>query len=94
MQRHQHGIDRNTRKGTFARNALFLGGLGDRGGRHAEKAERSIVVIVPASNRSRREARGKTFLKSVAYLNEKHSRSSYLKHMRQQPGAPHDKTAP
>ncbi|MEM5299117.1 hypothetical protein VSR82_32960 [Burkholderia sp. JPY481] len=62
MQRHQYGIDRNTRKGTLACNALFLGGLGDRGGRHAEKAERLIVVIVPATIRLRREAQEKTFL--------------------------------
>ncbi|WP_429453565.1 hypothetical protein [Paraburkholderia sp. 40] len=62
MQRHQHAIERNTRKSTFARNALFLGGLGDRGGLHAEKAERTIIVIVPATNRARREKQKKTFL--------------------------------
>ncbi|MBB5400309.1 hypothetical protein HDG41_002358 [Paraburkholderia sp. JPY162] len=62
LQRHQYGIDRNTRKGTLACNALFLGGLGDRGGRHAEKAKRSVVAIVPATIRLRREGCEKTFL--------------------------------
>ncbi|WP_429451832.1 hypothetical protein [Paraburkholderia sp. WC7.3g] len=93
MQRHQHGIEPNTRKGTFARNALLLCGLGDRGGLHAEMAERSIDAIVAAANRTRRRGAKKRF-KSVAYLNEKHSRSSYLSACDKNPASQMTKTAP
>ncbi|WP_233852078.1 hypothetical protein [Paraburkholderia sp. HD33-4] len=94
MQRHQHRIDRNTRKGTFAGNALFLGGLGDCGGLHAEKGGKiNCCYCTRHESRARGKAQKKPF-KSVAYLNEKHSRSSYVKRMRQKSSAANDKTAP
>ncbi|HEX3380688.1 MAG TPA: hypothetical protein VHU21_12960 [Paraburkholderia sp.] len=65
LQRHQHGIDRNARKGTFASDALFLGGLGDRGGLHTEKRGRSFLLIVPTTNRNRWKSRQKILLNQL-----------------------------
>ncbi|MFM0307111.1 hypothetical protein P0D71_04870 [Paraburkholderia sp. RL17-383-BIF-A] len=87
LQRHQYRIKRNTDKCTFARNAMFFGGLGSGGGRHLRSGLEEVQSLHSTRRIRRRVADAKKIpFKSAAYLNEKHSRSSFAKYMRQPQG--------
>src|SRR6185437_7913516 len=69
----QHRIETDTHKRAFARDAVFLGGLGC-GSRHL-RIGRKVQSLYSTRQTSKQAGRlPKKPFKSAAYLNEKHSR--------------------
>jgi hypothetical protein len=88
LQRHQPSIENNAHKRAFARDAVFLGGLGCGGGRHFRIGMKSsILIFYPADFRPSCGDTKKNPFKSSGYLNEKHSCFNYTKRLRRNTGA-------